>query len=789
MLYHHRLIAAIATILLAGMMAAPMLQAQSWQWARNAGGPHQDLITSMGLDDAGNSYVAGTFDKRITFGATTLDNGARVGLFIAKYNAAGVLLWVVQGTGSGDFLTPAIAVDKMGNSYVSGGFSGNISFGVHTLNSVGSSDMFVVRLDSAGIVQWARRGGGTEPDAAAGVAIDSVLGDCIVVGSFQGTATFDTLEVTSVGGKDIFAARYDSFGEVKWAVSKGSPEDDVARAVAVNQAGSFYVAGDFFGLSLFGNTTGSDGFTGQNIFLSKFNTNGVFQWAVREGGPGDDHLYNLAVDLFGNSYLTGTFTDQARFGDTTLTSFGGDDIFMAKFDGTGTRRWVVQGGGKGADTGFAVTVDNLGTTCFTGRFQDSAWIGGVQVADSGNGDIFVIMISGPGEVQWVRTHGGPNADKGTCVAITRRAEVLVGGMYSSAIRFGPSELAHAGGGDIFFGKLGEDPTIVTGSISGSPFCAGNPLGIPFSITGVFNNDNVFTAQLSDSSGSFTSPTVLGTRNGVGDDVITGTVPSTIDPGNRYRIRVISSSPAVIGTDNGVNLVVFGAPSPSISVGGPLAVCQGSSVQLDAGEGYASYQWSTGAPTRMINVTEPGEYYVTVANAAGCTGTSQSVTVTRRPSPAKPTIERNGAVLESSVADAYQWLRNDEVISGATDRRYTPVESGDYRVRVTNLEGCSATSDPVPVMIAGVYDETTAEELRLYPQPTAGAFTVELGMTTVREVLLVVRNGVGGEVLRELSGATGAPYRRSVDLAGQPAGVYYVEISSGSRRWSGQIVKR
>lgn len=768
--------------------AAPALHAQSWLWGRKAAGPNLDLITDIGLDRKGNSYVVGTFERSITFDFA-LDNGARTGLFVAKYNPAGTLQWVVEGTGSGDFIEPSIAVEQSGNCYVAGGFSGSASIGLRPIVSVGGSDAFLVRIDSAGIVQWVRRGGGALADAATGVAIDSIVGDCIVTGTFNGTAKFDTLEVTSVGKTDVFLTKFNALGDTKWLVSKGSPEDDIVRAIGTSQAGSSYIVGDFSGASLFGNTTGSAGFTGINIFLAKFSPTGVFQWASRAGGAGDDHGMHLVVDRFGNSYITGSFMESARFSDIQLTSAGGSDIFMAKYDGLGVARWALQSGGAKHDTGFAVTVDNVGTTYFTGRFQDSARIGGIQVADSGAGDFFVIKVDGTGVVQWVRTKGSPGADKGTVVAIDARDEVIVGGLYSGALRLGPSSLTHTGGGDIFFAKLGVDPGITTDAIAGSPFCAGEPFSIPFTIVGAFNTDNVFTAQLSDSAGNFAAPTVIGSMNGSSSGAITGIAPSSIKPGDKYRIRVVSSSPVVIGTDNGNNLLFNIAPVPTITPVGSLAICDGSFVTLDAGPGFTSYQWSTGAATRTINASTPGQYTVTVANSAGCTGSSAPVTVTRKTSPAKPTVVQTGKLLESSVADSYQWLMDDVEIPGATDRRYTVTENGNYRVRVTNLDGCSMLSDAVNVAVTSVARQETAGGLQMYPQPTSGIFTVEMGSITGHEVLIIVRDGLGREVLRMTDESSMQPYRRIVDLGAMPAGIYHVEMQSGARRWTGQIVKR
>ncbi len=789
MTYRYRRFIACAAIQMAVILLAPVLYAQSWQWGRTAGGPSVDITTGIGLDGAGNSYIVGTFDKTITFNTTVLDNGGRVGLFIAKYNPSGVLQWVVKGAGSGDFAQPSIAVGSNGEGYVAGSFSGTVSIGLPVLNSVGDFDMFLLRFDAAGDIKWARRGGGPEADFATGVALDTIVGDCLVTGTFRGTATFDTLGVTSAGLSDVFVAKYDFLGELKWLARNGSSNEDNAVSIAVNQAGSPYIIGHFKGDSLFGDTTGAWMHAGSTIFLAKYSSAGIFQWAKRAGGLSNDWVGHLSVDRFGSSYITGAFADSARFGDTVLKSAGGTDFFVAKYDGLGSPRWVRQGGGRGNDSGFAVTIDELGNTYITGMFRDTARVGDTVIYGNGNGDIFVAKYDGTGQFQWARSHGGSGLDQGRVIAIDKNAELRVGGIYSSSLAFGSTTITPVGQMDVFFAKLGIDPSITTEPISGSPFCAGTSIGVPFVINGIFDSENTFTAQLSDSAGSFASPMVIGSVQGTTSNVISGMVPLTITRGNRFRIRVVSNNPPLVGSDNGNDLVFNTAPMPTITVGGPLTICQGTAVMLDAGEGFTSYQWSNGAGTRTIAVSQEGSYSVTVANNDGCTGTSAPVTVVTKPAPAKPTITLTGMVLESSPADAYQWLRDNVVIDGATSRRYTADVTGNYAVRIFNTEGCTSVSDERSVTVAGVSGEMARGVVRVYPQPTSGEFTVELPVVGQRMVQLIVRNMVGEEVLRYNDESSGEHYRRVVDLRGAAPGMYFIEIESGTRRWTQEILKR
>ena len=145
------------------------------------------------------------------------------------------------------------------------------------------------------------------------------------------------------------------------------------------------------------------------------------------------------------------------------------------------------------------------------------------------------------------------------------------------------------GANSFFVLAGRMQTISTGVIAGSPFCAGANVSVPFTITGTFTAGNVFTAQLSDASGNFGSPVVLGTLTSTTAGTIPGTILGGTLTGTLYRIRVVSNSPARTGTDNGSDLVVNQQPvGPTLNTKTPNlgTVCDGTlvSATFNAGSG-------------------------------------------------------------------------------------------------------------------------------------------------------------------------------------------------------------
>jgi len=146
-------------------------------------------------------------------------------------------------------------------------------------------------------------------------------------------------------------------------------------------------------------------------------------------------------------------------------------------------------------------------------------------------------------------------------------------------------------------------TITTNTaIAGSPFCAGTSVNVPFAITGTFTGGNIFTAQLSNSAGSFAAPTSIGSLTQTTAGTIAATIPAGTASGAGYRIRVVSSSPVVTGSDNTVNLTVNALATPGTfqyANGTTQAICAANTISCTnvvaptAGSGVLTTVWYCG----------------------------------------------------------------------------------------------------------------------------------------------------------------------------------------------------
>ena len=209
-------------------------------------------------------------------------------------------------------------------------------------------------------------------------------------------------------------------------------------------------------------------------------------------------------------------------------------------------------------------------------------------------------------------------------------------------------------GNIFFDMSNANFTITaasltaisTSAISPLSFCAGASLSVSYTTTGSANAGNVFTAQLSNSSGSFSSPVNIGTLSATGSGTIAGTIPSGTSTGTGYRIRVVSSNPVVTGSDNGANISISAQVGAAGAISGFNNVCQEAAplYSVSAIANATTYNWSIpsgatiigGAGTSTIQVAfstsaVSGNISVFGSNTS-CTGTSSSLFITVNPVP-------------------------------------------------------------------------------------------------------------------------------------------------------------
>ncbi len=462
-------------------------QPPPFQWVHLIGAAGNDVSEAVRVDAAGNAYLAGQFSGTISIGGTNLTATGFPDSFIAKLAPNGTCIWARSFGGAlASTLATGLALDSAGNVFVSGEQFGTTSFGITNFTSAGSSDWFVAKYNSAGTFQWARRYGGTGTDGAHRVATD-LAGNLYVVGDFAGTGSFGTNVFTSAGASDLALLKLDANGTLLWARQAGGPGNEFNGRVAVDGTGNALITGTFSGTNTFGtNTLVSAG--AQDVFVTKYDPSGSVLWARRAGGPGDDLGNEITVDSAGNAFVTGEFNGIATFGGTNLNGLGGADAFVAKFDpsGTITRIWHI--GTPGDDRGRGVGVDAVGNVYVHGEFTGVLNYGGLLVTSAvGSRDVFVLKTGATGNPLWLKRAGSASTDTGGNLAVAANGDAFVAGSTLSNPAFDNLNLTGAGGSDLYLAKI--------------PVSAG-PLPIPAGLVGWWAGDGNAVDYAWTNHGSF-----------------------------------------------------------------------------------------------------------------------------------------------------------------------------------------------------------------------------------------------------------------------------------------------
>jgi beta-propeller repeat-containing protein len=464
------------------------------RWTRQFGTTSKDLSTGVSVDATGNTYLS-----MYTTGDLEGTNVGRNDAYLVKYDANGVRKWIRQlGTTLGDWGN-GITADGLGSVYISGSTAGSLGG-----SNAGSEDAILVKFwtdladlnadfdfdndaDGNDFLLWqsgfltagsiATKGDG-DHDYDGDVDGDDLLGWQIEFGSDGSAAGIAVPEpaglwllamggfclmLRNVGGGRQGTHQADLRVDISWelATLDSGPFDAYQRqqnaigttrlAVAATQVVAFLMFAFCCGLSApaqtlewirqFGsietdsaNSISVDalgnvfitGYTmgnleginsgGNDVFLSKYNASGTLEWTRQFGDDQTDYGYGVAADGLGNAYMCGVF------------SHYGTDGFLRKYDASGTLLWEEliswnnPWGGSSSDIAKAVSVDGLGNVYISG--DSTAHLGETY---AGGMDVFLSKYTKSGTLQWTRQLGTSGVDYSNGVSADRLGNVYISG--------------------------------------------------------------------------------------------------------------------------------------------------------------------------------------------------------------------------------------------------------------------------------------------------------------------------------------------------------------------------
>jgi len=538
----------------------------------------------------------------------------------------------------------------------------------------------------------------------------------------------------------------------QWAKSMGGNDEDVGTSIAVDGSGNVYTTGYFWGTVDFDPGVGTFNLTSvgfHDIFISKLDAAGNLLWAKSMGGADDDWGLSIAVDGSGNVYTTGYFRGTADFdpgaGTYNLTSVGESDIFISKFDASGNFLWAKSIGGTYFDHGKSIAVDGSGNVYTTGSFQGTAdfdpGAGTYSLTSAGVYDFFILKLDAAGNFLWAKNIGGTSDDHCNSIAVDGSGNVYTTGSFRGTVDFDPgagtSNLTSAGNSDIFVSKLDAAGNFGWAkNMGGTNFDEGNSIAVD-------GSGNVYTTGYFRGTADF-DPGV-GTNNLTSEGYFDIFISKLDVAGNFVWAKSMGGS----FQDEGYSIALDGSGNVYIT-----GYFQGT-VDFDPGAGTSNL---TSAGSRDIfnsKLDSAGNFLS--ANSMGGTDNDLANSIA---------VDGSGNVYTTGT-----FVGTVDFDPGAGTSNLTSAGSAD--IFILKLGSTSV----------GVLENSLEYTLSVYPNPTKGAMSIDLG-SSYDDVTLIIRNQLGQDVLKKSYNGVNL---LKINIPGE-AGMYFIEVCCGDKKAILKVVK-
>jgi hypothetical protein len=358
-------------------------------------------------DEWGNSLIQ-TSDSGYAIAGTTTSFGAGLSdAYLVKLDANGNLQWT-KTIGGKDFEDGYALIQTADGGYVIAGQTN--SFGA------GGYDVYLVKLDANGNLQWTKTIGGEKDDVGLMSLIQTSDGGYAIAGA---TNSF------GAGNGDVYVVKLDANGKLQWTKTIGGPGYEIGHSLIQTSDGGYAIAG----------ATKSSGAGGEDVYVVKLDANGNLQWTKTIGGPKDD---------WGISLIQTSDGGYAIAGSTFSFGAGGLDVYVVKLDASGNLQWTKTIGGKKEDAGISLIQTSDGGYAIAGYTKSFG---------AGGEDVYVVKLDANGKLQWTKTIGGENDDRGFSLIQTSDGGYAIAGSTTS------------------FGARGRDVYVIKLDRNGDACCA------------------------------------------------------------------------------------------------------------------------------------------------------------------------------------------------------------------------------------------------------------------------------------------------------------------------------
>jgi len=677
------------------------------QWDKRYGGTSTDILSSFQETNDGG-FILGGYSSSAVSGDKSQPSWGTSDYWIVKLNSLGNLEWEKNFGGNTDEYFYSIQQTSDGG-YILGGYSLSGISGDKTQANWGVYDYWIVKTDSLGNKQWDKDLGGIDGDVL--LSLQQTSDGGYILGGWSYSGISGDKSQNTWGVADYWIVKTDSLGNKIWDKNFGGIYQDFLYSVQQTSDGGYILGGS----SNSGNTGDKTqaGWGDHDYWIVKTDSLGNKIWDKDFGGANYDELISLQ-QTSDKGYILGGYSNSNISGDKTQNSYGGNDFWIVKIDSLGNKQWDKDFGGAGEEDEFGNAVQTSdGGYLFAGTSY--SFISGTKTENNlGPEQSWVLKTDSSGNVLWDKT-----------IFTTGHEEVGL------AIQTKDGCYAFA------------------------------------------NYDNGAIG------GYRTQPNWDTTCIGVG---------CTYD----YWIVKFCDSTAV---------PVAGFTSSN-------HICPGTCTDFQNLSVYAtSYQWffpgatpdtSTSYNPTNICYANPGNYNVQLIaiNATGSDTLILSNYITVYPFPSPQSISQSGDTLFALAgSDSYQWYFNGSMLNGATNYYYIATTSGNYNVVATDSNGCEVEA-VINNVIAAV-GSGSMQSIQVYPNPVTDKFTIQNlqacpscvagRVTSGTTVEISIYNVLGEKILSGLPRSIGT--ESVIDVSRITSGIYWLEIISDNKIFRTKFVKQ
>ena len=404
-------------------------------------------------DAAGNVFIAASGYGKLDFGGGLIGGAGLRDGFIAKFAPDGKHLWsrAIADKESQFSYGAGIAVTPTGGLVVAGDFDGTIDLGGGAMTANYLGDVFLASFDADGQHLWSKRFQSSQWGAATGVAVDGA-GNIGMTGWFRGQIDLGggpLVAPVNPNNPDVYVGRFDKDGKHLWSLRFGDGSAQEGDSIAVDIEGDLYACGRFQGTI----NPGKGQMTsagGNDIYVVRYDAVGNAVWAKRFGDAQGQNCYDIKVDAKGRVIFGGMIQGSVDFGGGALAD-AGTAAFIAALDLSGGHLWSAAWPGSGSRQLRGLAIDPVGNVAITGSFGSSINFGGKALTGEGLGDLFIARFNGL-DALWARQAGDFKPQQGDAIAADAGAHVITFGTAEGTVNLGGGPLTSKGGPALVLSK-------------------------------------------------------------------------------------------------------------------------------------------------------------------------------------------------------------------------------------------------------------------------------------------------------------------------------------------------